>query len=110
MIDWERVGELYEQVGKEALPEVLSLFEQEVAEGLERLKAARAPNVIAAEFHFLKGAALNLGMNDMARCYGEGETRALRGEDVTGERDRALDEFPRVCAVLMAEWRTRLGA
>jgi len=100
---------LHEEVGDEALGEVLELFTSEVGEGLERLAQATNPKAIAAEFHFLKGAALNLGLDDVAALCARGETNALAGLPSEQERAAITRKFPTCCARLCAEWRDRLG-
>lgn len=109
MIDWSRVAELHEEVGDDALAEVLELFASEVDEGLVRLSAATNPKALAAEFHFLKGAALNLGLDSVAQQCAEGETAALAGNPTDGERAAIARDFPECCRLLRAEWRRRLS-
>ena len=108
MIDWSRVAELHEEVGDDALGEVLELFASEVDEGLERLNVATSPKALAAEFHFLKGAALNLGLDHVAQLCAAGEAGALAGNPTDSEREAITRDFPECCRMLRAEWRSRL--
>lgn len=110
VIDWSRVSELHEEVGDEALEEVLDLFASEVAEGLERLAHATGPMAIAAEFHFLKGAALNLGLDDVAHICATGEENARNGAFSEDQRRAVAEKFPACCRELSAQWRARIGA
>lgn len=109
MIDWSRVSELYEEVGDEALGEVLELFASEVAEGLERLAHATGPMSIAAEFHFLKGAALNLGLDNVARICATGEENARSGAPTEEQRLAVAEKFPACCRELSTQWRDRIS-
>lgn len=109
VIDWSRVSELHEEVGDDALGDVLDLFASEVEEGLARLEEATAPKAIAAEFHFLKGAALNLGMEDVARLCAKGEANATAGDPTEAERALIAERFPACCHELQATWRSRLN-
>ena len=109
VINWSRVSELQEEVGDEALGEVLDLFTSEVDEGLARLKQATDPNARAAEFHFLKGAALNLGLDEMARICAKGETTAQAGADTGAECSTVTEKFPACCHELRTQWRAQLG-
>jgi len=109
VIDWSRVAELHEEVGDEALAEVLNLFASEVDEGLARLAEATSPKALAAEFHFLKGAALNLGLDEVARLCAAGETAAISGKSTATERAAIAQCFPECCRKLRAQWRARLG-
>lgn len=109
VIDWSRVAELHEEVGDEALAEVLDLFASEVDEGLVRLAEATSPKALAAEFHFLKGAALNLGLDEVARFCASGERAAIAGQPTAAERAAIAQSFPECCRKLRAQWRARLG-
>lgn len=83
MIDWDQVDELRADMG-EGFDEVVEVFLQEVEGGLERLDPAAGAAAVAAEMHFLKGAALNLGFRAFARLCAEGEASANAGK-VAGE-------------------------
>lgn len=109
MIDWLRVSELYEEVGDEALGEVLDLFASEVSEGLERLAHATGPTSIAAEFHFLKGASLNLGLDDVAQICATGEENARNGVPTEEQRLAIAEKFPACCHELSTQWRDRIS-
>lgn len=78
-IDWARVAELREEVGAEALEEVVELFLEEVEAVTDRLAATPDPDRLEADLHFLKGSALNLGFAEMAALCAAGETAAARG-------------------------------
>ncbi|MGP9790523.1 Hpt domain-containing protein [Roseinatronobacter sp. NSM] len=108
MIDWKRVRELYDEIGEEAFEEVLSLFVEEVDEALVRLQAAQTPATRMAEFHFLKGAALNLGLQEMATCCGQAEAAANDGMPTDTDREIVLSDFPTAIALLRDGWRAQL--
>ncbi|MBR3369647.1 MAG: Hpt domain-containing protein [Rhodobacteraceae bacterium] len=108
MIDWKRVRELYDEIGEEAFEEVLSLFVEEVDEALERLQGAQTPASRMAEFHFLKGAALNLGLQEMANRCGQAEALASDGMPTESDRDVVLSDFPVAIAVLRDGWRDKI--
>ncbi|GAB4268502.1 MAG: Hpt domain-containing protein [Pararhodobacter sp.] len=79
MIDWAHVRSLKADMG-EAFDEVVEVFMQEVEEALARLDASTDAPAKAAEMHFLKGAALNLGFSTFAALCAEGEQRASAGD------------------------------
>ncbi|WFE76073.1 Hpt domain-containing protein [Roseinatronobacter sp. S2] len=108
MIDWDRVRELHNEIGEEAFEEVLTLFVEEVDDALARLRMADAADVRMAEFHFLKGAALNLGLREMADVCGRAEE--LAGEDTKTDEIRAgvLSDFPEAIATLREVWRDKV--
>lgn len=97
MIDWTRVGELRADLG-ESFDDIVEVFLQEMEEGVARLDPAADARALAADLHFLKGAALNLGFLAFGTLCAEGEKRASGG-DASGvdlAAVRALYEESRV--------------
>lgn len=78
MIDWDRVESLRAEIGDADFAEVVDLFLEEVDDTLARM-GGRAR---AADLHFLKGSALNLGFADLAALCMAAERRAAAGEPV----------------------------
>lgn len=103
MIDWKRISELREEIGEEDFNEVAEVFLEEVDEAVERLADATEPAQLAAELHFLKGSALNLGFSVMAELCQTGEAAANRGEPVDFQPVVATYQASR------AELMTKLG-
>lgn len=60
-VDWQRFNELRTDIGEEDFADVAMLFVAELLEHLDRLGAA-PQNANAADFHFLRGSAANLGL------------------------------------------------
>ncbi len=108
MIHWARVEELYEDFGEDAFVDVIEVFMDEAEESLDRLRRAQTPQAHVVEFHFLKGAALNLGLTEMAEACARGEREAGAGQDVTDARDAVLTGFPTACHELQQTWRARI--
>ena len=79
MIDWARVNELCGEIGAEDFAEVVALFLQEADEVVARLPDCAEAAAIEADLHFLKGAALNLGFQDLAQLCQAGEKQAVAG-------------------------------
>ncbi len=79
-VDWERVAELRDEIGAEALAEVVGLFLEEADEVIARLGTDAGAKVLEADLHFLKGAALNLGFVEFAALCQDGERRAATGD------------------------------
>lgn len=80
MIDWNRVDELRDEIGKEDFDEVVEIFLEEVEEVIAVIRGGVASDQIETHLHFLKGSALNLGFSDFsARCQ-SGETAAAQGQ------------------------------
>ncbi|MCA8881479.1 MAG: Hpt domain-containing protein [Rhodobacteraceae bacterium] len=102
-MDWTRVRELREEVGPEAFSEVLALFLQETDEMVERLRADPDPARLADDMHFMKGAALNLGFEELATACNSGESQARLGHWDTVDVAAILACYARSRAALLAE-------
>lgn len=72
MVNWDRITELKEEVGEEDLAEVLALFCEEVEEALGALSTTDA-NSLKGHLHFLKGSALNIGLDQVSALCREAE-------------------------------------
>ncbi|QXT39939.1 Hpt domain-containing protein [Gymnodinialimonas ceratoperidinii] len=57
-VDWDRLNDLRADIGEEDFADVALLFVAELQETLHRLTPQAAT---AADFHFLRGSAANLG-------------------------------------------------
>jgi len=75
MLNWSRVDELKDDLGEEDFQEITSLFLEEVEEKLAEL-SCDMPQALAADLHFLKGSAANLGFESF-RAMCEQMERAL---------------------------------
>ncbi len=87
MIDWTRVQELKGEFGEEGFGEVVEIFVEETAPIIERLAEGRSAD-LAADLHFVKGSADNMGLSDLTEMCRRGEAAAATGAppDVTGLR------------------------
>lgn len=81
MIDWDRVDGLRDEIGEEAFADVVALFLRECDETVDGIAAhgAAGPEVR----HFLKGAALNLGFDALARVCDDPASGADAGRLVS---------------------------
>ncbi len=80
LIDWARVRELRQEIGEDGFEEVVGLFLDEADETVARLTAESGAKKLAADLHYLKGAALNLGFSALAAQCQDGERRANAGD------------------------------
>ena len=80
MIDWTRLDELQDEVGADDFEEVVTLFLEEADEAVERLSPELPPDVLEADFHALKGSALNLGFSQLAEICAHAEKAAATGD------------------------------
>jgi HPt (histidine-containing phosphotransfer) domain-containing protein len=86
MIGWDRVRELFNEVGEDGFGEIMELFLDETAASVDELPNVANENLQDA-MHALKGCALNLGFRQLASLCASGETRAAQG--LAGSIDRA---------------------
>ncbi|MEL6648027.1 MAG: Hpt domain-containing protein [Pseudomonadota bacterium] len=90
MIDWDRVAQLREEVGEDDFQDVVSMFFDEVSGEIETLSAELTAQKIEVKLHFLKGAALNLGLDTFAKLCGDGESMARVGNTKDIDLDAIL--------------------
>lgn len=110
MIDWTRAADLYEDFGEEGFAEVVDVFLEESDDGVQRLARSRTPEQDRAAFHFLKGAALNLGFEELSRLCAQGEAAAASGAETGEIKQQVCAQFPATLRMFQSEWRMRLGA
>ena len=80
MIDWERVQELRSEIGPDSFMEVVEMFLEEADGVVGRLAHGVPETELEAELHFLKGSALNLGLDQLADLCQAGERATARGD------------------------------
>ncbi|WP_370513080.1 Hpt domain-containing protein [Oceaniovalibus sp. ACAM 378] len=79
MIAWGRITQLRSEIGEDDFSEVVALFLEEVDGVIDRLRITSDPATMAADLHFLKGSALNLGFAAFADLCEQGEALAETG-------------------------------
>ena len=79
MIDWVRIDDLRSEIGKDEFLEVVDMFLEEADEVVARLTGLPDMAEVESQLHFLKGAALNLGLTDLAALCQSGERTAAAG-------------------------------
>ena len=85
MIDWKRLHGLRADIGEEDFADIAMIFVGEITEHLDRLAQDPAA-ATAADFHFLRGSAANMGFVAMVDACRTAESACLAGEvaDVAG--------------------------
>lgn len=78
MIDRTRLDGLREDIGAEDFADLACVFVAEMTEHLDRLTGDPA-SATAADFHFLRGSAANLGLAAMAEACGRAEAACRIG-------------------------------
>lgn len=111
MIDWSRVNELVEEIGAEDFDEVVTLFLEEVGTAITALEsAATDPVQVEEQMHFLKGAALNLGFESLARLCMKGEKAAAENRPDVVSPGEVRDCFTASCALFEKDRGDKLAA
>lgn len=107
MINWTRVDELTDEIGKAEFGEVVEIFLEEVDDAISRLAASTE---LEADLHFLKGSALNLGFTDFSKACQIGELVASRGKQDSIDVAEILDCYAKSRAAFLAGLATRSAA
>lgn len=94
MIDWSRIDELRAEIGDDDIADVVALFLEEADEVVAGLAGGGLGEAdLAQALHALNGAALNLGLADLAALCAAAEAEpggpALTDIAVTYARSRA---------------------
>ena len=83
LVNWARVRELEAEIGADDFAEVVEIFLEECDGAAARLTETGA---LEADLHFLRGAAMNLGLEAMAAACQVGERAAARGAGESVDR------------------------
>lgn len=93
MIDWNRVQELRDEIGRDGFAEVADMFLEEADQAVLALEAGPSPDAVEGQLHFLKGSALNLGLADLAAICQDGERMAAAGKGAEVDIVRVVDVY-----------------
>ncbi|NCO20685.1 MAG: Hpt domain-containing protein [Rhodobacterales bacterium] len=105
MIDWARITQLRDDIGEDDFDEIVTLFLAEVDEMITRLSNGFDANTLAADLHFLKGSALNLGFRTLASLCQKGES-ASRAPNTDAELvAQVINAYAKSRATFLAELR-----
>jgi len=73
MLDLDQLETLRAEIGADGFAEVADLLVCEIADGITALGTQPTGADLSAQFHYLKGSALNLGFRDFAGLCAQGE-------------------------------------
>ena len=111
LVDWARVGELEAEIGAEEFGEVVEIFLDECDGPAARLADASAGiEGLEADLHFLRGAAMNLGLDAMAAACQSGERAAAGGAGASVDRAAIAALYAASRAALLDGAAARRGA
>jgi HPt (histidine-containing phosphotransfer) domain-containing protein len=82
MINWAQIDSLISDVGEEDVAEVIEIFLDEVDQKLDDMRGIAPksePQDMAADLHFLKGSALNIGFEEMGQFCSKAENQFKSG-------------------------------
>lgn len=106
MIDWTHLDALRAELGAAQFDELVAVFLEEADRAVAGLRDDAGGAALAAELHFLKGAALNLGLEAFARLCSAGEAAAGQAlpVDLDPIRTAYRDSRSALCAGLEKRW------
>lgn len=107
LINWDKVGELRDEVGAEDFDEVVDLFLEEVEETISLL--GTDGRSVEHDLHFLKGSALNLGFAQFSELCRAGESAAAAGQADTVDLNAVVTSYGASKDVFLAEFPGQLG-
>lgn len=110
MIDWHRVCELRDELGAEDFLDVVPLFLEEVGAAITDMPLMQTAQDLSAQFHFVKGASLNLGFSALADLCKKGEVAAAGGDMTAVAPADVATCFAASKAEFEAELQARLAA
>ena len=93
MIDWTRITELQDEIGKEDFADVVEIFLEEVSEVVDDLRTIKDRSNLEDQMHFLKGSALNLGFQAMSVHCQDGERMSASGQADEVNLDQVISCF-----------------
>lgn len=105
MINCSRVRQLRDEVGASEFEEVVNIFLEEVNEALTRLRNDTARTEFEQNLHFVKGSALSLGFEALAKLCQDGERQSAQGNSQVVDLANILSVFERSAS----EFKTGLG-
>ena len=100
MINTARIQELKDEVGEDDLFEVIELFCEEVEEVLAELDTT-PPQQMPALLHFLKGSALNIGLDAVSALCKAEELRLKDDQSATVAVDAIRETYAASKAALL---------
>ena len=111
MIDWEQLMELLESFGAEEFEELVESFWAELDEAITALAELNLQDAgaIAAQMHFIKGAAANMGLSDVVNCVSAQEQAANAGHLDQIDIAKAAQVYAQSKATLCEEGYAKLG-
>ncbi len=109
MIDWDRVRQLYDEIGADEFGPLIELFLDEIEATSMRLDMSSA-DALMRGMHAMLGNALNMGFDDLARLCGEGERLATAGRPQAVDLDAVRQCYARSKQLFMRDLHHMIGA
>ncbi len=109
MICWERVRQLRNDVGEECFREIVDAFLDEMDATTGKLAETTDAIRQRAQFHFLKGNALNLGFSELAGQCASCENATLCAAVSAGEIEEVVASYRNARSMFEAGLRELAG-
>lgn len=84
MVNRDRINELRAEIGDDDVAEVVAIFCEEMEDVLSTLDTA-PPDSLPSHLHFLKGSAMNIGLEDFGNLCRAEESRLARDPHATAD-------------------------
>jgi histidine phosphotransfer protein HptB len=108
MIDWARVSELQDEIGRDGFSAVLELFLEETGRCVERLREAPDPDQLAMNLHSLRGGLVNLGFTEVSSLCEQGEVMATMGQPERVDTTSIVQAYDNARQTFLTELGQRL--
>ncbi|MBT0957679.1 Hpt domain-containing protein [Alphaproteobacteria bacterium KMM 3653] len=90
MADWDQLKDLQEMLGTEDCLVLVDMFEAEAKPVLGQFHKGDTLNSPDQDLHFIKGSALNLGLNKLADACAELENTVATGAKVNADSLKSI--------------------
>ncbi len=108
MIDWDRVRQLYDEIGADEFGPLIELFLDEIEATSMRLDTSNA-DALMRGMHAMLGNALNMGFDDLARLCSDGERLANTGQPLAVDVDVVRQCYARSKQLFMRDLHHIIG-
>jgi HPt (histidine-containing phosphotransfer) domain-containing protein len=108
MIDWARVSDLHDEIGRDGFSEVLELFLEETGRCVDLLRTAPDPDQLAMNLHSLRGGLVNLGFTEVSTLCERGEVLASMGQPDRVDTTPIVQAYDNARRTFLAELDQRL--
>jgi histidine phosphotransfer protein HptB len=100
MIDWARILELENEMGKEEMPGLVVVFLDEIENAVGIIEKSQSAD--EGDLHFLKGCALTFGFSSLATLASDGEAKVKNNPCCSVDTERIIAAYKTERAELLS--------